>query len=209
MGWLVPFGTPLVLVLDQGQEVTTAAIDLARIGYGVIGVLRAVEGWEDGGLTLQSHETATTDRLVEALEEGGQVIDVRDPSEWEAEHLPGSTHRYVPDLVDHMSDLDRSRPVWLVCSTGFRASIAASLLQREGLEPIVVTGGGVSETLAKLERDRSGLIWNRCRSGDPASRAYPRTQAPSPVMTTTARIGQPTMGTKGIATTSGAATRKW
>jgi hydroxyacylglutathione hydrolase len=156
VGWLIPFGTPLVLVLDPGQEVTMAAIDLARIGYGVIGVLRAVEGWEDSGLTLQSHETATTDRLVEALLEGGQVIDVRDPSEWEAEHLPGSTHRYVPDLIDHISDLDRSRPVWLVCATGFRASIAASLLHREGLEPIVVTGGGVSETLAKLETNAQG-----------------------------------------------------
>jgi rhodanese-related sulfurtransferase len=156
VGWLVPFGTPLVLVLDPGQEVTAAAIDLARIGYGVVGVLRAVEGWGDRGLTMQSHETATTDRLVEALHEGNQVIDVRDPAEWDAEHLPGSIHRYVPDLIDHMPDLDRSRPVWVVCATGFRASIAASLLERDGLEPIVVTGGGVSETLARHEASAQG-----------------------------------------------------
>ena len=156
VGWLVPFGTPLVLVLDHGQDVATATNDLARIGYAVTGVLRGVEGWETDGLPLESHETAPTDRLAQAIEDGAQVIDVRDPSEWESEHLPGSIHRYVPDLLDGLPDLDGSRPVWVVCATGFRASIAAGLLQRAGFEPIVVTDGGVTETLAQLERASQG-----------------------------------------------------
>ena len=96
-------------------------------------MLRGVEGWEAAGLPLESHETAPVDRLAEALEDGAQVIDVRDPSEWESEHLPGSIHRYVPDLIDDMPDLDGSRPVWVVCATGFRASIAAGLLAAAGL----------------------------------------------------------------------------
>ena len=55
-----------------------------------------------------------------------------------------------------MPDLDRSEPVWVVCATGFRASIAAGLLAQEGIEPIVVTGGGVSETLELLEQFAQG-----------------------------------------------------
>ncbi|HEX2369445.1 MAG TPA: rhodanese-like domain-containing protein [Acidimicrobiia bacterium] len=156
VGWLVPFGTPLVLVLDPGQDGAAVYSDLARIGYGVAGVLRGVDGWADAGLPLESHETAPVDRLAEALEDGAQVVDVRDPAEWESEHLPGSIHRYVPDLINDLADLDRSRPVWVVCATGFRASIAAGLLLREGLEPIVVNGGGVSETLALLRQSSQG-----------------------------------------------------
>ena len=88
VGWLVPFGTPLVLVLDEGQDLVAATSDLARIGYTVAGVLRGVDSWEAAGLPLESHETAPVDRLAEALAAGAQVIDVRDPSEWECRAPP-------------------------------------------------------------------------------------------------------------------------
>ena len=90
-----------------------------------------------------------------ALADGGadgaapQVLDVRDPLEWAAGHIEGSVHCYVPDLATAFPDsIDTSRPVWVVCRTGNRASIAAGMLEDLGLEIIVVAKGGVPDMVS-------------------------------------------------------------
>ena len=76
------------------------------------------------------------------------VVDVRDPLEWAAGHLRGSQHTYVPDIATGgLQDVDPAKPVWLVCRTGNRATIAAGLLERRNLTPVVVTKGGVPDAL--------------------------------------------------------------
>jgi rhodanese-related sulfurtransferase len=77
------------------------------------------------------------------------VLDVRSPAEWQAGHLPGSLHRYLPDLVSGPPDpLAPGDEVWLACASGYRASIAAGLLERSGLRPIVLSAAGVADVLA-------------------------------------------------------------
>lgn len=145
-GWLVDYDSPLVLVLDANQDATSAATELGRIGYvSVRGVLRGMDDWITSGRDVASFETGTIGDLLDSLEEADtQVIDVRDPLEWKAGHLERSIHRYVPDLREGLPDaIDPSRPVWLVCRTGNRATIAAGLVERHGATPMVVTKGGV------------------------------------------------------------------
>ncbi|NND03395.1 MAG: rhodanese-like domain-containing protein [Acidimicrobiia bacterium] len=86
-----------------------------------------------------------------ALTEGRdiQVLDCRDPQEWAAGHIDGSVHCYVPDIRDGFPDeIDRTEPVWVVCRTGNRASIAAGILEGLGVDIVVVSKGGVPDLVS-------------------------------------------------------------
>lgn len=73
-----------------------------------------------------------------------QILDVRERSEWDAGHIPGSTHTPYHDIRAVPDGIDPRRPVAAVCASGQRAAVAASLLARYGAEHVVhVTGGGV------------------------------------------------------------------
>ena len=150
-GWLFEFNAPLLLVLDEDQDAVDAAIELARIGYTrVLGVMRGMAAWKESGRDVATYETATSAQLKGRLQDGwdGQVLDVRDPLEWEAGHIAGSSHRYVPDLREGLAGaVSATSPVWVVCRTGNRASIAAGLLERQGIQPIVVATGGVPDLI--------------------------------------------------------------
>jgi hydroxyacylglutathione hydrolase len=149
VGWLLPFGAPVALVADDDTDVAEAVTQLARIGFDdVRGVFRDLAGWRDAGRPLASYglePLAAFTRLVE--EPGAQVLDVRDPGEHASVSLPGATHRYLPELAEAgaPASLAASRPVLVACATGYRASMAASLLLREGFEPIVLDGVGIPE----------------------------------------------------------------
>lgn len=141
VGWLVPFGTPVHLVLEPLQDPVWAATELGRIGYHVIGATNDLSG-----VDLVENRTAGVDEVAAAIGAGELVLDVRDPSEWEISHAEGTIHRYVPDLRHDIPGSDDDA-VWVICASGFRAAIAASLVERAGRTPVAVTTGGVSGLL--------------------------------------------------------------
>ena len=155
-GWLLPFDTPVVLVAEPGQDAEEVARQFGRIGFDkVLGVVYGVSGWAQAGGSLASFETRTTGELAAAMAAGDdlQVLDVRSPGEWEAGHLEGSVHRYVPYLKDGAPEgLDRSRAVWATCGSGYRAFVASAFLEAAGLRVVVVTPGGVSDVAERLSR---------------------------------------------------------
>jgi hydroxyacylglutathione hydrolase len=154
VGWLAPFNAPIALVLDSDQDLAEAVIQLQRIGFDrVQGVLWGMQRWQAAGYTTESYTLVSADAFAAAVNDGTahQVLDVRSPSEWQSGSVPGAHWRYVPDLVDGApSALDQSEPVWVLCASGFRASIAASLLQRHGCQPVVLASGGVADVLGRL-----------------------------------------------------------
>lgn len=147
VGWVLPFDARIVLVLSAGQSVDEAQRQLARIGFDNLeGVIRDLGEWESD---LVSYEVVGVARFVERIESSGQVLDVRAPSEWEEGTIENSTMVYAPDLAQGIPEqLDRDRPVLVACETGYRASIAASLLEQDGFTPIVLIDAGVPEVLS-------------------------------------------------------------
>jgi rhodanese-related sulfurtransferase len=63
-----------------------------------------------------------------------QILDVRTPSEWNQGHVPGAHHIFLPDLRDKIADLDRGKPIAVYRDSGYRASIAASILKQQGFK---------------------------------------------------------------------------
>lgn len=151
-GWLLDFHAPVALVLDPNQDAEAAAVELGRIGLdSVVGVMRGVTSWTDAGYDLARYEAASITDLSMALADGvgPQILDVRDPLEWAEGHIEGSVHRYVPDLATGLpASIDPAQPLWVVCRTGNRASIAAGILEALGFDIIVVAKGGVPDVVS-------------------------------------------------------------
>jgi rhodanese-related sulfurtransferase len=134
------------LVLNRNQDVGEAQRQLARIGFDRIeGLVRDVNDW---AMELAGHQVVDAGMARSLFADGTQLLDVRAPSEWTNSASAGITNCYVPDLVDFVpASLDPTRPVLIACETGYRASIAASLVATRGYEPIVLVDAGVPELL--------------------------------------------------------------
>ncbi|MEU4846197.1 MBL fold metallo-hydrolase [Streptomyces gilvosporeus] len=149
-GCVVPPGTPIVLLADPGTE-DEARLRLARIGYD-----RVLGHVPDPTAALAREPALTTPtRRLTAAELAAnpcQLIDVRNPTEYEAGALPGARNIPLATLTHHLDHLDRTRPVVVYCHSGNRSVIAAALLEARGFGDVrdVVGGyrGAVEEGVA-------------------------------------------------------------
>jgi glyoxylase-like metal-dependent hydrolase (beta-lactamase superfamily II)/rhodanese-related sulfurtransferase len=136
---------PLVLVADAGRE-REAAVRLGRVGFD------RVAGYVEGGpeaLAAAPSELAGHPRIGAAelrLQLEGPrpplVVDVRLPSEWEAGHIPGSLNVPLQGLDAGLDRLSRNERLVIQCQSGYRSSIAASLLERHGFSGLQDLQGG-------------------------------------------------------------------
>jgi hydroxyacylglutathione hydrolase len=149
LGWVVDPDRPLLLLLgapDQWDDLIRQAL---RIGYEhVVGYMAGgMDAWRRAGLPTQSTASLTADELAGRLASGGPrsplVIDVRQASEFDAGHVPGSFHIRGGDLTSRLDDLPRDRPIATICASGYRSSIAASLLRRAGFVDVSWVSDGV------------------------------------------------------------------
>jgi hydroxyacylglutathione hydrolase len=153
VGWVVPWGAAMVLILPEPEEeaLQEAWTQLLRVGYDrVEGYLRGgVEAWAASGRPVASYRLAGLEELCRRFLRGSPpaVLDVRQRLEWDAGHIPGSLHVFVGDLPDRLDEVPRDREVWVICASGHRASVAASLLDRSGVPVRLVDGTGVPDFL--------------------------------------------------------------
>ena len=152
VGWFVPFGTPIVLVLPAPQDAALeeAATQLFRIGYDrIAGVLDGgTEAWLAGGGHLDSYPMTTVAATRAALASGSRLhlLDVRNPLEWRGEgEVPAAIELSLGDLPGRLDSLPRDAPIAVMCRSGSRASIAASMLDAAGFDVRLVGVGGAPE----------------------------------------------------------------
>jgi glyoxylase-like metal-dependent hydrolase (beta-lactamase superfamily II)/rhodanese-related sulfurtransferase len=163
LAWLVEREQPVVLIGRDDEDARHAALLAAAVGItNIAGYLAGgMTSWREERLPVERIERITVQELHERLDGGGelQVLDVRERTEWNAGHIPGSVHVPYHDIHGLPDELDSGRPVAVVCSSGQRAAPAASLLRRYGAGAVLhVVDGGVP-------------LW--ARSGWPVERAVP------------------------------------
>ncbi len=136
LGWLLPWGTPVTLIGTDADEVATAQRQMARIG-----IDRPAGASTDpvDRLTddLARVKTAEFAELTGGID-GGVVLDVRQDNEHREEAIPGSLNVPIHEVLDRMDELPEGRTLWVHCASGFRASIATSLLDRAGYDVVLV-----------------------------------------------------------------------
>lgn len=149
LGWVVEPERPLVLVLDSPDDWDDAVRQALRIGHeSVLGHLRGgVRQWQESGGPIEAGGRLNVDELAAAVDRGGPeaplVIDVRQLSEYAAGHVPGAIHVAAGSLPDRLDELPRDRPIATVCASGYRASVAASLLRNAGFADVSWVAEGV------------------------------------------------------------------
>jgi hydroxyacylglutathione hydrolase len=147
-GWVLPYDKPLLLVLDEPDQLEKAVRHLIRVGYDKIaGFLKGgTEGWYDAGYPVEHLPLLTVQELKDKLdrEEDITVLDVRDQDEWKSAHVPGATHIYVGHVEKKFEDIPKEKPVAVMCSVGHRAGVAASILQRIGFPQVYNVLGSMS-----------------------------------------------------------------
>lgn len=140
LGWVLPWGAPLILVGDALEQVAEAQRCLARIG---VDHLRAgatgSRGAFAGNDPLAFYAVSTFKGLRDALQADPTlvVVDVRREDERVEGGIEGSVHVPLQDLLARLSELPPGE-LWVHCASGFRASIAASLLASAGRSVVLV-----------------------------------------------------------------------
>ncbi len=141
VGWLRPENETFVIVDDDPVGRRAVQLGLLRIGYD------GVRGYLSGGLpayVAAGFSTASTRRLSMAvvrkvMEKGTPftLLDVRNPDEAARAHVPGAINIPLPRLErDANAALSRELPLFVHCQSGYRAGIAASLLERMGFDDV-------------------------------------------------------------------------
>ena len=132
-GWLLEPDEPLLLVLDSDSEIDEVVKLFIRSGYTKFAgyLVGGMKAWDNAGFELAEVGQMTVHEIHEAGE-ALQVIDVRAPSEWKEGHIPGARHLFLGELRKRLGELDKTRPTAIYCDSGYRASIAASMLKQEG-----------------------------------------------------------------------------
>ncbi|HVC32182.1 MAG TPA: MBL fold metallo-hydrolase [Chloroflexota bacterium] len=159
VGWLVPSDVPLVLVIDDPQAWGEVVTRLARVGYErVVGYLQfGMSSWIEAAHPIGQISQWTVSKLHDELAQARpQVLDVRTDSEWESGHIPEAVHIMLGDLPERIGELDQSRPIAVICGSGYRSSIASSVLRQRGLTKLANVLGGMTAWKAAGYPDTDG-----------------------------------------------------
>jgi hydroxyacylglutathione hydrolase len=146
LGWLYDWGTPLTLIAETPEQVSDARRQMIRIGLDRINgaAIGDVEALTDGK-PLRHYPVSDFAGLAAAVasaEKSGEsitILDVRRDDERADGGVRGSLHIPIHRLRSHLAEIPDG-DVWVHCGSGYRAAIAASLLARAGLRPVLVNG---------------------------------------------------------------------
>ncbi|WP_247716975.1 MBL fold metallo-hydrolase [Gymnodinialimonas ceratoperidinii] len=135
-GWLLDPEAPIYLVLEQDADVDNVLRLLWRTGFTDFGGYLAggIGAWREAGKPLKQIPQMSVHELNDA--QNVTPLDVRKPEEWTAGHIPNATHAFLGELRDKLDGLDKTAAYATYCASGFRASIASSLLAAHGFTNI-------------------------------------------------------------------------
>jgi len=156
-GTLLDAARPIVIVADPGAE-GQSALRLGRIGFDQVagfldGGLAAVERGPigsaprtSGGFAITSTDRLSPQTAADRIAGSNPplVIDIRTPRERADKSIKGSMHRPLNAWREGLRDVERDRAIIVHCAGGYRSSMAASLLQRDGFTNVSELAGGIT-----------------------------------------------------------------
>lgn len=135
-GWVIPYDQPILLIVNSKADLEYTALSLARIGFDkIVGYLgKGLNSWLEAGQPKESSGSLSVHELQEKIVAGNELtlLDVRSEDEWENGRIAGSIRIYVGLLAKRLQEVPIGRPVVIICKSGNRSSLAASLLLRDG-----------------------------------------------------------------------------
>mgnify|MGYP002623434765 FL=1 len=146
-GDMLSYEKPILLVVEDETQ-----LDWIIWHFGYVGLTQfsgylagGMKGWANKGLPLEKLPQLSVQKLAEDRNRF-QLLDVRSASEFEKGRINGAKHQFVADMragIQEDLGLDRKKPVAVYCGSGYRASIAASLLKRDGFTQVYNVPGSM------------------------------------------------------------------
>ena len=140
-GFFVDYDKPLYLLTDS-DSIAVNLRSLRSIG------IDNVQGYFDLKATditknfTETYPSESPQALASRIEDGSVLLlDVRAATEFNEGHIAGAEHRFLGKLLRELTQIDKTKPVVAQCLAGGRSAIAASILQKAGLNVINMTGG--------------------------------------------------------------------
>jgi hydroxyacylglutathione hydrolase len=157
---VAPPGVEIIVVAASDVDECEAAELLSAVGLRVRGFLEGgMTAWRIDGRPVERIELIDPVELARRVGDGTEgpvVLDVRNDSEYAAEHIPDSLHIPYGDIAARVHELPRDRQIAAICRGGKRSGLAASILQREGFADVIHVGKGVGAWRAAGNQVESG-----------------------------------------------------
>lgn len=157
LGWVLPWDEKLTLV-GSHEDVENAIRDLSRIG---IDSPDAAVGTDPHALApdaaVASYPRVDWDGVLAGRAAGDTVLDVRRADEFAASRVAGALNVPLHELLSRMDEVPAGK-LWVHCGSGYRAGVAASLLQRAGKDVVHIDARFHDAEAAGMPMDRSRTI---------------------------------------------------
>ncbi len=164
-GWVVPPSKEILLVMGDSARVTEAVAALRRVG------LDSIKGFLAGGMFAWARSGMPVNRVyqvspceLQAILDGGEdwkLVDTRSPAEFEAFRLKKAVNIPVADIRTRSGELVSTTPTLVMCGSGRRSILGASILLRNGIRTVFNLAGGLPAAL-KCMKHFEGVV-----EGDP------------------------------------------
>lgn len=148
-GWILDYTKPFVLIMDENEK-DEIARKLMRIGLDHVAGYITMETIPQLGIPLEQQQLIGFQEINAVLENPNvQILDVRNTAEFTAGHLPHATHLFVGTIEDNLDKINRTKELYLHCQSGDRATIAASILAKNGIKDVKIYSASINDWNAK------------------------------------------------------------
>ena len=144
--WVVPYDRPLLLVGDDATDCESERRALIRVGLDdVRGTLAGgMRTWIEAGFEEASLSQISVAEVAGRVAAGALLLDVRSDAEWNSGRVAGAQHIMAGDLAARTGELPKGKPIVVMCASGYRSSVASSVLRRVGFTDVTNVAGGMN-----------------------------------------------------------------
>lgn len=147
-GWVIPPEKEALIVADDFGDTVKARVWANRVGVDrITGYLEGgMPAWAVTGMRSSDIHLLSAEELYETITGTSDMVllDVRAPLEYADNHIEGAVNIPAPDLRTHFKELHPEKPVTVLCSSGNRSSLAASILKQHGFTNVSNVAGGMT-----------------------------------------------------------------
>ncbi|MEM2907111.1 MAG: rhodanese-like domain-containing protein [Candidatus Odinarchaeota archaeon] len=151
-GWILNYEDPIIIVKDNSQNMDSIVRYLFRLGFdGIEGYLNNIFDWYKSGEPVAKSGVLTVTELKEKLfSEEIFLLDVRDERTYsELGFIKNAYNIYVGHLKDRLNEIPDNKMICVYCDSGFKTSIAVSLLLKKGFRQVSGVLGGFSAWIGR------------------------------------------------------------
>ncbi len=147
-GWVLPTDKDILLVADDYTKALEAVVWARRVGVDrIVGYLDGgMVAWATAGYRSSHVEMISAEELHSMITQDHSfvLLDVRAPLEFAENHIKGAINIPVSELRTRSDELDKDKVTVVICTSGNRSSLAASILEQHGITNVRNVAGGMT-----------------------------------------------------------------